>query len=177
MTTTTTTKKETKTNMSISKPNARARAQERLAKSSDSEFTLEAGADSPAPAPADTVTGDAPKRRGRKPGSKNKPKLIERTPEEKAQGAAACSFMVATVWDIFAPAMKRRTLSDQEAQAIGGALDPVLAKYLPGMAGYVLEINLCVIVLGIWQTTKLPKELTPETKAGKKEKPKLEMVE
>jgi len=142
--------------MSISKPNPEKTAADRLNKG--------AGENS---SPASPITpSDGEKRgRGRPKGSTNKPKdgsspekVKDRTPEEIKQGEQVCAFLSATLWGIAAPMLNHRDITDDEARELGAALDPVLFKYLPGITGYALEINLILVVGTIWANTALPKK-------------------
>ena len=138
--------------MSISKPDAAKTAAERLNK--------EAGGENP---PAATVSGEQPRKRGRPKGSKNKSStgdafILERSKEDIESGKQLCAFLFATVWGIAAPMLKRKDVTDEQALMIGAALDPVLVKYLPGMSGFVLEINLLVAIAAVWQATEIPDE-------------------
>lgn len=89
------------------------------------------------------------------------------SPEEMAQGAALCSFLAATIWDLLAPLMKRREVTDEEAQKLGGAIFPVLNKYLPNLTDWTLEINLVLVVAVVFQNTQLPKTPKPEVIEGR----------
>jgi len=119
-------------------------------------------ADGASPRPGYTASGKkiGRPRKGDRPRKSAPAPPPERTKEEAAEAAKLCSFLVATLTDIALPMAKHRTLTDDEAKLVGGALEPVLNKYLPDMAGWALEINLLVVCAMLWQATAPAK---PET--------------
>lgn len=85
----------------------------------------------------------------------------ERSAEEVKQGAAVCAFLSATLWDVLGPVLKVKPLDDEEARKLGAALDPVLAKYLPAMGDWTLEINLALVVAALYSSHRMtPEEVT-----------------
>ena len=147
--------------MSISKPNPQKTAAERLAKGTASG---ENSSPDVVSNPSEPVS-DNPKP-GRPKGSTNKPKdgatEKPKTAEELEQEARMSAFLFATVWGISTTFTKHRDISDDEALNVGRALAPVLAKYLPSMAGYALEINLLLGVGMVWTSTAPPKKKPEE---------------
>jgi len=140
----------------ISKPNPEKVAAERLKKDTAGEKSSPAVSESPQ---------QEPPREKRKYTKRSDhwskpdvPKEIPRTAEDIKNGAQMCAFLVATLWGILAPFIKHRDITDQEALQLGSALDPVLYKYLPGLSGYTLEINLLLVVGTVWQATAITGE-------------------
>jgi len=109
------------------------------------------------------------KKRGRPPGSKNKPKVAsaesgtERAPYVKtAEGVLMSTLLANTLWNVSRIFTKRRELTEPEAKQIGEALDPVLHKYLPMASDYSIEIAFVVTVYMVWNATT-PTEVQFET--------------
>ncbi len=119
---------------------------------------------------AESPSGDsAPKRkRGRPKGSKNRPKdpntgkPIESengdgkpfvyVPDDASIKAAAKLSGIA--WFLAAPFMKCRPLTEPEETMLGEALDPILQKYIPIYGDFKYEINLCMVLVGLYQVCR-----------------------
>lgn len=113
---------------------------------------------------------EAPRKRGRPPGSGTKSKPGRKpgqgskasqnapedvSPEEKEASIQACAVLGKTIWDnLVAPATNRLPLADDQALALGAALDPVLEKYLPMLGDWRAETALVMTVLALFQATK-----------------------
>lgn len=67
-----------------------------------------------------------------------------------------------TVWAIIGSRLGFRPLTDEEANTLGTALDPVAYKYAPFFGQYGAEINLVVVLFGLAQATKIKKPVEPE---------------
>lgn len=106
-----------------------------------------------------------PKGSGKK--KKTAPEPIPLTQAEIDQGARLCSFLSATLWGIAAPLMNRRDLTDDEASKLGGALFPVLNKYLPALSDWALEINLLIVVAALLQGTVIETKPVEEIGGGR----------
>jgi hypothetical protein len=117
------------------------------------------GADAGAPA--------SPKRgRGRPKGSKTRTRTTRTTkPEENddekrepykatPEGIASAQLLCATAWTIAAPMLKLDSLTEDEAEQLGKAVDPILHKYVPLLDDWREEINLVVAVVGAFQVTR-----------------------
>lgn len=70
----------------------------------------------------------------------------------------ACAYMSKTLWTFVAGFTKHRMVTDEEALQIGGAIDPLLWKYLPAMADWKEELNLAMVLMAIWNATSPPPE-------------------
>lgn len=112
------------------------------------------------------------KRRGRPPGSKNKPKDGEaQSPESRSLFApfvyqpddasiAASTMMGSVVWSIVAPMFKMRDLKNEEREKLGRALDPVLCRWIPILGDWKYEAGLIMAIVGLAQVCK--KEYVPK---------------
>lgn len=127
------------------------------------------------PPVSDSAPAPAPKNKGGRPkGSKTKTRTAASQPEpvktltveEQEQGAAMCAFLTATIWDIAAPMLKRRSLTDVEAERLGKALFPVLNKYLPALGDWQMEINLLLVVATLWSATAIPESELPRAETS-----------
>lgn len=115
-----------------------------------------------------------PKRRGRPPGSKNRPKendsssptsvpteglkdkLSKFEYQETPESVFASTMMGATIWAIVAPMFKLRKLTDEEEIRLGLALDPVLQRWVPMFDTWKYEINLVVTIVALAKTCSPP---------------------
>lgn len=111
---------------------------------------------------APSFASEPPRRRGRPPGSKNRPKDI--APEEPGAwhfqyvaddaSIAASTMMGAVVWSLAAPMLKMRDLNKEEREMLGKALDPVLCRWLPIIGNWKFEAALLVTILSLAQTAR-----------------------
>ena len=114
--------------------------------------------------PDTTEDGQVKRKRGRPKGSKNKPKDPSTgkpidTPTDKVgfvyipdpNGIAAAGKLFSFTWMLLGPLVKVTPLSKEEELHAGEALDPVLQKYLPIYQDWKYEINLALIVIGLYQ--------------------------
>lgn len=111
------------------------------------------------------------RKRGRPPGSKNRPKdgntTNSKTSESGGEGTPflytrdennikATALMGATAWYFAAKMLPNiRALKEDEAMALGEALDPVLQKYLPVFGEWKYELNLVMVVVGLYQACQV----------------------
>ena len=116
---------------------------------------------------APTGAPSGAKKRGRPKGSKNKPRdpntgqRIE-SPSEPISfiynpdpaGIAAAGKAFSTVWFLLGPLLKVRPLTEQEELKTGEALDPVLQKYVPMYNDWKYEINLSLVIVGLFQVCR-----------------------
>ncbi len=126
-------------------------------------------------------------RRGRPPGSKNKPKSgPQPTGTSKPENGdketfvyiadpgsiAASTLLGATVWGLLALTTKKfRTLTDEEANELGIALDPVLCRWVPIFGDWKHELGLVMVIGTLVAATKI------EDKAPNKEASSAEIVD
>lgn len=107
--------------------------------------------------------GEEPRKRGRPPGSKTKrtssgaaatpaPERPPYVPTE--QSVAAAALLCATLWKIAGPLVKLAPLEKDEAEELGRAFDPVLAKYVPMMDAWREELTLAVSLAGAFEVTR-----------------------
>lgn len=131
----------------------------------EEELAVEAGVQSPA-------SDSPPKRkRGRPKGSKTKPRPDSGRGREEPKpdsggrpkyqssdvSIAACATIGNIVWNVAAPQLNLRPLTDEEAVELGGALDAVAGKYVPDIfERWAEEIGLAFVVLGLYAKTQLP---------------------
>ena len=81
----------------------------------------------------------------------------------KSEGSVfACTMLAGTVWNIVGKFANLRELTDKEAQQLGEALDPVIAKYVPILEDWQYEINLLVVISSLYQATKIKNESVAE---------------
>lgn len=107
-----------------------------------------------------TGSPDPPvKKRGRPKGSKNKSasEAIAPPPEFLR---AAWSMIAKFGWQFSVHQMGNRPLSDEESSALGEAMSIVADKYLPQVAEYTPELNLLLVVSGLYIAT-LPIKVEP----------------
>jgi len=124
----------------------------------------------------ESPSGDSPPRkRGRPKGSKNRPRdpnTGERinTPKESSNGdkpfvyipdsagikAASEAFNI--IWFLAAPFIKCRPLTDDEKLMAGEALDPILQKYIPMYGDWKYEINLAMVIVGLYQVCRIKED-------------------
>jgi hypothetical protein len=107
----------------------------------------------------------SPKRgRGRPKGSKTRTRTTraveaEKEPEREPykatpEGIASAQLLCATAWTIAGPMLKLDSLTEDEAEQLGKAVDPILHKYVPMLDTWREEINLTVAVVGAFQVTR-----------------------
>lgn len=115
-------------------------------------------------------TSEQPKRRGRPPGSKNRPKDGTQTPPPTGQvsgfvyvrdeqSVKTNAFMCAIVWEVAAGMFPVRTLTDEEAYKLGEAFDPVLAKWLPILGEWKYEATLLFVILTLVMATRIKRDV------------------
>jgi len=125
---------------------------------------------------ADNGTGtEPPRKRGRPPGSKNRPKdttnngpLPKGTggPENKAEftyvrdenSVQATRMMGETVWWIASNMLPVRPLNEEESVQLAEALDPVLCKWIPIFGDWKYELSLLMCILALYSATKVDKK-------------------
>jgi len=136
-----------------------------LADAVERELEKESGSPSHAGAGADT-----PKRRGRPPGSKNKPKdgapkteYKQGEPEaapfdpfnftyvKNAESVQASTMLGAVAWGIASTMLPIKPLNEEQALKLGGALDPVLARWVPVFGQWKYEAALCAVIFELWR--------------------------
>lgn len=116
-----------------------------------------------------TVPPSGQRKRGRPPGSKNRPKdgsgnPIPETPSNPLlapfvyvaddTSIAASTAMGGVVWAIIAPMFKMRDLKDDEREKLGRCLDPVLCRWIPILGEWKYEAALLMAILGLARTCK-----------------------
>ena len=118
------------------------------------------------------VSTEQPRRRGRPPGSKNKPRdsapsndVIEgeRPPFvyiRDEQSVKASMAMGMTVWFLASKMLPIRELTEDEGMQLGEALDPVLCKWIPILGEWKYEANLMVCIVMLYLATKIEKPIT-----------------
>lgn len=113
---------------------------------------------------------DTPKRRGRPPGSKNRPRIPAPPDEGEKQPfvyirdenqVKATALMVKTAWYLAAKMLPVRELTDEEAMELGEAADPVLCKWIPILGEWKYEANLLVCIITMYMATKIEKLKVP----------------
>lgn len=118
---------------------------------------------SPPPAPG--------RKRGRPKGSSSKASkpspttpqaATERDPGEKALAVQAMATAGALLWKVAGPVTKCRPLTDDEALALGTALDPVVEKYLPMLGDWKAETTLMITIFALYEATKIRREIPGE---------------
>ncbi len=127
----------------------------------------------PASGGADSGT-QQPKRRGRPPGSKNKPKdgssAQPKAPGTdlfnfvyvREQGSVDASAMIArTVWGLASVMLPVRPLTAEESVELGEALDPVLCRWLPVFGQWKYEAALIMAIYAMYETTKVERPKPP----------------
>lgn len=98
---------------------------------------------------------NAPPRKGRPKGSRNKPKIdIEpeevRTPYVRNEtNIAAWRVLSKTLWNVSRRFTKWGELSKEEIDALAEACDPLAHKYMPFMDKWQEEANFVIVLLGI----------------------------
>jgi hypothetical protein len=117
---------------------------------------------------------EAPRKRGRPPGSKNRPK--DGTPQAAPSTEEGAEFvyvpdpvsimqskaLALTVWFLAAKMLPVRELTEEEGAQLGEALDPVLCKWLPILGEWKYEVNLLACIVMLYLATKKDKEIVPE---------------
>jgi len=82
----------------------------------------------------------------------------ERAPYAPDPASIAMTAVLArNLWKLSTLITHRRELTDEEAQSLGAALDPVLYKYVPLLDEYAAEVNLAGVVFMLWSSTAPPK--------------------
>jgi len=97
----------------------------------------------------------ARKGKGAKPESDDQP-----VPGTSPSDIAAASLLSKTVWGLAGPMFHFRPLNGEQADRMGAALAPVLAKYLPSLDRWSLELNLAVVVYQLGTETREPRSET-----------------
>lgn len=119
--------------------------------------------------PPVSVPPPAPgRKRGRPKGSGSKAskpspvaqeKSSERDPAEKMLAVQAMATAGALLWKVAAPVTKCRPLTDDEALALGTALDPVVEKYLPMLGDWKAETTLLITIFALYEATKIQRAI------------------
>jgi hypothetical protein len=94
---------------------------------------------------------ETPKRgRGRPPGSKNKQKEGVTAPIVVTEGdIAAAGAFGAVIFDIIGPFAKLAPITETQKQRLGGALAPLMQKWMPILADWQYEFNAIMVVSAI----------------------------
>jgi hypothetical protein len=137
------------------------------------------------PTPADAGP-DAPRKRGRPKGSKNKPKdgtqpisqvETEETPRDwrnfvytpDANSVQASAAMCRVTWYLLSLMLPIRELNDAEAKQIGEAADPVFCRWLPVFGNFKYEMAFLMCILTLYFQTRIepekpaPRDITDES--------------
>ena len=88
-------------------------------------------------------------------------------PSESGIKAAAKAFGV--IWYFAAPFIKARQLTEVEQLKVGEALDPILQKYVPMYDDWKYEINLTMVLVGVYQVCREDYAKPVDTKGGHNE--------
>lgn len=67
---------------------------------------------------------------------------------------AAAALLSATLWKLAGPMLKLSPLKAEEAEELGRAVDPILAKYVPALDDWREELTLAVALAGAFETTR-----------------------
>jgi hypothetical protein len=109
---------------------------------------------------------DAPRGRGRPPGSRTKKatkKTTAKAPDpitpEEVQGYA---LLGGTLWTLAARIFKMEDLTPEERTQLGEAMAPVARKYIPMLDEYAPEATLLILVAGLVQSKQKKKPKTGE---------------
>jgi hypothetical protein len=120
---------------------------------------------------------DAPRRRGRPRGSKNKPRDVDATVTQAQEEGAPFVYvadpisimqskvLATTVWYIAAKMLPVRELTDEEGSQLGEALDPVLCKWIPILGEWKYEVNLLTCIVMLYLATKKDNLTVPDMEA------------
>jgi hypothetical protein len=140
--------------------------------------------EAPAPEPAEGVKGaaervrssrseqtkagmDRARRAGKRIGRPPKRRaVVEDEPEDgpaTPEEVAGAALLGGTVWALAGPMFGLRELTAPEAQQLGAALAPVVRKYLPLLGEWQAEVNLILVVAGLYSATRVqPREVSIE---------------
>lgn len=117
------------------------------------------------------------KRRGRPPGSKNRPKDASGNPIKEEPRSASIGFVYMkdensvkasialgmTVWFLASLMLPVRSLTEEEGTMLGEALDPVLCRWIPVFGEWKYEAGLLMVIMTLYFATA--KDRTPPNDA------------
>jgi hypothetical protein len=86
---------------------------------------------------------------------------VELPPPSPAEIAGVAK-MLGTLWRIAGERFRRRPLSAEEERELAEASIPVLRKYGAALDPWALEINLVIVLYGLWISTEMPKPEKPK---------------